>query len=52
MVTTLGSCARPVRAHDVYAEIIRINAAAFITFLVLKVRRLFESGVYLRAALI
>ncbi len=32
--------------------IIRINAAAFIKFLVRKVRRLFEGGVYLRAALI
>ncbi len=32
--------------------IIRINAAAFIKFLVLKVRRLLEGGVYSRAALI
>ena len=32
--------------------ITRINAAAFIKFFVLKVRRLFEGGVYSRAALI
>ena len=32
--------------------IIRINAAAFIKFLVRKVRRLFEGGVYPREALI
>ena len=31
---------------------IRINAAAFIKFLALKMRRLFEGGVYLRAAFI
>ncbi len=32
--------------------IIRINAAAFIKFLLLKVRRMFEGGVYSRTALI
>ncbi len=32
--------------------IIRINAAAFINFFVVKLRRLFEGGVYSRAALI
>ena len=32
--------------------IIRINAAAFIKFLALQVRRLFEGGVYSRAAFI
>ena len=32
--------------------IIRINPAAFIKFLVRKVRRLFEGGVYSREALI
>ena len=32
--------------------IIRINAAAFIKFLVFKVRRLFEGGVYSRVAFI
>ena len=37
---------------NVYTVIIRINAAAFINFFVVKVRRLFEGGVYSRAALI
>ena len=36
----------------IYTVIIRINAAAFINFFVVKVRRLFEGGVYSRAALI
>ena len=35
-----------------YTVIIRINAAAFIKFLTLIVRRLFEGGVYFREAFI
>ena len=36
----------------IYTIIIRINAAAFITILVLQERRLFENGVYTREAFI
>ncbi len=37
---------------NVHTVIIRINATAFIKFLALKVRRLFEGGVYSKAEFI
>ena len=40
---------RPVDLHTVFP---RINAAAFIKFFMIWVRRLFEGGVYSRAAFI
>ena len=42
----------PVLAYSVHTVIIRINAAAFIKFLALKMRHLFEGGVYSREAFI
>ena len=42
----------PLPLSDKSTVIIRINAAVFITFLVLQVRRLYEGGVYSRAAFI